>query len=273
MALLLGQPVIVENLPGAGGSLGTKKALSAPADGHTLLLGSQLDLILAPLSFPSASYAPEDARAIALLGRTDLMLVARKDLGANSLAELMSLMKSRPDKPLSHCATGTGSLNSLVAERISASAGVPLLAVPYSAMTQCVNELVAGLIDLAVLPIAGPFPGFVDNGSLKALAVFAESPHRRFPKLPPAQATLGFEGFSASLWASVHVSKMVPDAIAEQLNRAVYAALANPEVRQTIESTGGTIYAPMTLAQAQATYLKEVQRVRDRAKSASAGKP
>jgi tripartite-type tricarboxylate transporter receptor subunit TctC len=273
MASLLRQPVIVENLPGAGGSLGTKKALSAPADGHTLLLGSPLDLILAPLGYPSASYVPEDARAIAMLGRTDLMLVARKDLGANSLAELVALMKSSADKPLSYCATGAGSHANLIGERLSARAGVTLMAVPYGGMPQCLNDMVGGQIDLAFLPIAGPFPGFVDNGAFKALAVLAESAHRRFPKLPPAQATPGFEGFSVSLWAGVHVSKLVPDAIAEQLNQAVYAALEKPEVRQAFESTGGTVFAPMTLAQAQAAYLKEVRLLQDMAKLTGHSKP
>lgn len=271
MAASLGQPVIVENLPGAGGSLGARKALSAPPDGHTLLLSSPLDLILAPLSFPSATYRPEDVRTLALLGRTDLLLVTRKDLGAASLAELVALMRARPEKPLSFCAMGSGSVQLLAGERLGATAGVKLMGVPYSGLGPCLNDLVTGLLDIAFVPVAGPFAALIDGGTVKALAVMGGSPNPRFPKLPPAQATPGFEGFSLSLWAGVHAHALVPQARAEHLSRAIADALTRPELRQAIENTGGVIYAPMTMAQAHDAYLREVSAFR--AMAIAAGQP
>lgn len=262
LAPVLGHPVVVENLGGAGGSLGAGKALGAPADGHTLLLSSPLDLILAPMSFPATRYQPEDARAIAILGRTDLMLVTRKDLGVQTLAELVALTKARPEKPPTYCAMGSGSLNHLVGEKMAALAGVKMLAIPYSGLGPCVNDMVAGQVDVAYLSIAGPIPGLVENGSLKALAVLGDTANRRFPKVPLAKATPGFEDFSVSVWAGIHVSAAVPEALAVRLNEAVNAALARPELRQAVQSSGATVFDAMSLAQAQELYMQDVKRHR-----------
>ena len=270
---VLGQPVIVDNVPGAGGSLGTAKVLRAPADGYTLLLSSPLDLILAPLSFAAAGYRSEDARAVALVAQTDLMLATRKDLGANTLAELVALVRARPDRPPTYCAMGSGSLNYLVGEKINALAEVKMLGIPYSGLGPCVTDIIGGQVDLAYLPVTGPFPGFVDNGSLKAIAVLGESSNRRLPQVPPAQATPGFEGFAVSLWAGVHVRADTPEATALRLNQALAAALARPELRQAVESTGAKVFDAMPLAPTQEAYLQSVKLHRALAASANPRKP
>lgn len=259
LASLLGQPVVVENAPGAGGSIGTSKAMSAVPDGHMLMLSSPLDMILAPLTFNAATYKAEDAKTIALLGRTDVMLVSRKDLGAGSLAELVAMMKANTAKPLSFCSPGRGSLYHLIGERMNAMGGVTSLHVPYTGFPQCITDMVGGQIDFAFLPIGGPFPGFVDNGSIKVLATLGDGASTRFPKVAPATATRGFEDFRFSVWAGIHVNGRVPDANAQVLNKAAYDALAKPEVRKTIEATGAVVGEALNLQQAQAAYLKEVQ--------------
>lgn len=267
MSSTLGQNIIVENLPGAGGSLGNSKALKAPADGYTVLVTSPIDTILAPLTFTSASYKADDFKTIAFVGRTDLMIVTRKDLPVSNLAELVALMKSRSDKPLTYCSPGNGSLYHLVGERLNAAAGVKSLHVPYSGFPQCVNDVVGGQVDFAYVAIGGPFPGFVDNGNLKAIAVLGDAPSSRFPKLPLASATKGFEGFSFSVWVGLHVNAKVPDAAADALNKSAYAALAKPEVRKSIEQSGAVVGSPMNLQQAQAAYLHEIQLYEGIAKS------
>lgn len=273
LAPILGQTVLVENLPGAGGSLGIGKALRAPADGHTLMLTSQLDVILAPQSFPSAGYRPEDARAIALLGRTDLMLATRSGLGAGSLAELIAMIKANPDKPLTQCSIGSGTLNHLVGQAFQTLAGVKMLEIPYSGLGPCVTDVIGGQVDVAFLPLAGPFPGFVDRGLLKALVTFGETRNPRFPDLPLAGETSGFEGLSMSVWAGLHVSARVSDEIAAQLHQAAYAALARPELRQAVQSSGATVFDPMSLDQVQAAYLREVKRYRTMAPTAATVRP
>lgn len=272
MSATLGQNILVENLPGAGGSIGNSRALKAPADGHTVIVSSPIDMILTPLTFASATYKAEDARAIAFVGRTDLMIVTRKDLPVSNLAELIALMKSKADKPLSYCTPGTGSLYHLVGERLNAVAGVKSLHVPYNGFPQCATDLVGGQVDFAYFAIGGPLPGFVDNGSVKAITVLGDAPSSRFPKLPLASATKGFEGFSFSVWVGLHVSAKVPDAAAEVLNKSAYAALAKPEVRKTIEQTGAVVGAPMTLQQAQTAYLSEIKLYEGIAKSVGLAK-
>jgi tripartite-type tricarboxylate transporter receptor subunit TctC len=260
MSASLGQNIIINNVPGASGSLGTSKAMNAPADGYTLMLSSPIELILSPLIFASATYKPEDARAIMIVGRSNLMLVARKDLPASNPAELIALMKANGGRPLTYCTPGIGSLYHLVGEHLNAAVGVKSLHVPYTGFPQCLNDLAGGTIDFAFLPVAAPFTGFVDNASIKAMAVLGSEPSHRFPGLPLASATRGLEDFSFSIWAGLHVHAKVSDAVAEVLNRHANAVLANPEVRKVIEQSGAVVSPPQTLQQAQAEYLDEIQR-------------
>ncbi len=269
LRISLGQNVIVENTAGAGGSIGTVKALNAPADGHTLLVSSQQDVVLAPLTYKSATCKAEDAKTVAMLGHTSVMIVVRKDLAANTLAEFVALMKSQTAtaKPLSYCTPGTGTIYPLIVERMNALVQTKNLQVPYPGFGQCLSDVAGGVVDFSVVPIAGPFPGFVDKGSVRALAVLSDTPNPRLPNVPLAATTRGFEGLNFSLWSAVHVNSKVPDAIVDQLNKAVIAALAKPEVRKTIESSGSTVFEPMTAQQAHAYYLRDVKLLEALSKS------
>jgi tripartite-type tricarboxylate transporter receptor subunit TctC len=258
MSASLGQQILVENTPGAGGTLGTNKAMKAPADGHTMMLSSPTEVILAPLNYNSAQYKAEDLRTIRIVGHTGLMLVVRKGLAAGNLAELVALMKANADKPLTFCSPGNGSLYHLIGEKLNTTAGVKSVHVPYNGFPQCMTDLVGGNIDLAVLPLAGPFPGVVDSGGIRAIALLSNAPSTRFPKLPIASATKGFEGFAFSVWSAVHVNGKVPDAAAEVLNQHVNAALAKPELRAAIEQSGASVSPSMTLKQAHEEYQKEI---------------
>ena len=264
----LGQPVIVENAVGAGGSIGTTKALKAPADGHTLLMSSQQDLVLSPFSYKSANFKHEDAQTIALVGYSSVMVVVRNSLPVQNLSELVALMKTNSEKPLSYCTPGAGTIYPLIVDRINNQVHTKNLQVPYPGFGQCLTDLVGGRIDFAVLPIAGPFPDFVESGKIRGLAVFSDKPNARFPKMPLANATKGFENMNISLWSAVHVSSAVPAPIVEQLSKAVSAALAKPEVRKSIEATGANVFEPMSAQQAHAFYLADVKTLAASAQSA-----
>ena len=255
----LGQPVIVENTVGAGGSIGTTKALKAPADGHTLLMSSQQDLVLAPFSYKSANYKHEDAQTVALVGYTSVMVVVRNSLPVRTMSDLVAMMKANTDKPLSYCTPGAGTIYPLIVERINSQVQTKNLQVPYPGFGQCLTDLVGERIDFAVLPIAGPFPDFVESGKIRGLAVLSDKPNARFSKIPLASATKGLESMNFSLWSAVHVSSAVPAPIVEQLNKAVLAALAKPEVRKAIEATGASVFEPMTTQQAHSFYLDDVK--------------
>jgi tripartite-type tricarboxylate transporter receptor subunit TctC len=193
-----------------------------------------------------------------MLGQTNIMLVVRKDLAVSSLGELIVLAKKSTDKPLSFCTSGIGSNYHLMLEKFNAIADTKLLHVPYNGFPQCMTNLIGQQIDIAFLPIAGPFPGFVDSGAMKILAIAGSAPAPRFPKAPLMKATKGFEGFAFSAWAGFHVNNKVPDDVVLTLNKAAMAAMETTEVKNQLASTGSQLFEPMTPAQAHAHYLREV---------------
>lgn len=253
---VIAQPVIVENVVGVAGSLGVLKAANATPDGYTIMAGSPLELIYTPLAVAAAKNKPEDMRMAALVGFTPIAIAVRKDLPVNTLEELMALAK-KSDKPLSFGSTGIGSLYHLMAEKALQIGGAKGLHAPYNGLAPYLKDLMGGVIDFAVVPLAGPVLGAIDNGQIKALAVASSAPIARMPKLAPARLTKGFEDYQFSIWIGVQTSAKTPDAQTNAIHTAVYKALTNPETRKSIEGSGSIISEPMSLAQLDAFYKKE----------------
>jgi tripartite-type tricarboxylate transporter receptor subunit TctC len=227
MQEVLGQPVIVENVVGVGGSLGVLKATNATPDGYTILAGSPLELIYTPLGIAAAKNKPEDMRMAALIGHTPIAIVTRKDLGVNTLEEFVALAK-KSDKPLSFGSVGVGSLYHLMAEKALQNAGAKGLHAPYGGLAPYLKDLMGGVIDFAVVPLVGPVNGAIEGGQIKALAVAANQPIARFPKIPAARNTKGFEDYQFSIWIGIQSSAKTPDAQVAAIHKAAYTALANP---------------------------------------------
>jgi tripartite-type tricarboxylate transporter receptor subunit TctC len=251
------QPVIVENVVGVGGSLGVIKAANAPADGYTILTGSPLELIYTPLGIAAAKNKPDDMRMAALMGRTPMVIAVRKDLPVNTMAEFIEYAKKAP-QPLSFGSTGVGSLYHLMAEDAARIGGYKALHAPYNGLAPYLKDLMGGVLDWAVLPVAGPVPGAIDAGQVKALAVVSPVPLARLPKVPVIRDTSGFAKYDYSIWIGLQVSKNTPDAIAAALNSAVLAAMAKPDVRKSLEATGVVLAPPMTLGRLDSFYKEEI---------------
>jgi tripartite-type tricarboxylate transporter receptor subunit TctC len=266
MAEVFGQPVIVENVVGVGGSLGVLKAANAQPDGYTLLAGSPLELIYTPLGVAAAKNKPEDMRLAALVGYTPIAIAVRKDLPVNTLEEFVAFAK-KADKPLSYGSTGIGSLYHLMAEKALQTAGARGLHAPYNGMAPYLKDLMGGVLDFAVLPLVGPVIGAIESGQIKALALASSQPLARLPKLPLASATKGFEDYQFSIWIGIQASAKTPDAQVSAVHKAAYTALGNPDIRKIIETAGSTVAEPMTLAQLDAFYKKETVKAVAIAKS------
>ncbi len=266
MSEVFGQPVIVENVVGVGGSLGVLKAANAQPDGYTLLAGSPLELIYTPLGVAAAKNKPEDMRLAALVGHTPIAIVVRKDLSVNTLEEFVALAK-KSDKPLSFGSTGIGSLYHLMAEKALQTAGAKGLHAPYNGMAPYLKDLMGGVIDFAVVPLVGPVLGAIDGGQIKALALAASQPLARLPKLPLASATKGFEDYQFSIWIGIQASAKTPDPQVAAVHKAAYAALSNTDIRKVIETAGSTVAEPLSLAQLDAFYKREVVKAAAIAKS------
>lgn len=259
MAEVFGQPVIVENVVGVGGALGVLKVANAQPDGYTILAGSPLELIYTPLGVAAAKNKPEDVRLAALVGYTPIAIAVRKDLPANTLEEFVALAK-KSDKPLSFGSSGIGSLYHLMAEKALQTAGAQGLHAPYNGIAPYLKDLMGGVIDFAVVPLIGPVLGAIDGGQIKVLALASSQPLPRLPKLPLASATKGFEDYQFSIWIGIEASAKTPDAQVVTLHKAAYTALGNPDIRKIIETAGSTVAEPMTLAQLDAFYKKEVAK-------------
>jgi len=261
----LGQTVVVENVGGAGGAIGIQKVLSAPHDGYNIVLGTPMELVLAPLGIASVKFRPEDLKLIGRVGTTSMVLLTRKDLSANNLTELIALAKQ--GKGLSYGSVGPGSLYHLVGEKFAQVTGAKLLHVPYKGAAPLVSDLLGGQIDMVFMPFAGNIPSMIADGKVKAMGLTTKSPNPRHPQLTAIAAQKGFDGFEFDLWAAVGVPKNTPDDVAARLRSAFYDALQNPDTRKALEATGTTLAAPMSLEELARMYAAETTRYQTIAKS------
>ena len=267
MGKSLGQPVLVENLGGVAGALGVQKMLNAPADGYTVTLGSPLELIITPLTLSTVKYTPADFKMVGQIVRAPMVLLARKDLPANTVEELMALAKAPGAKPLSAANTGTGSMFHLVSEKFSQQTRVPLIHVPYKGGAAVITDLMGGQIDLSFGIFAGSIPGLIAEGKLKALGLTTKDKLPNFPQLTPLASLPQLPGFEFNSWAGIQVPKNTPEAVSARLNKAVYDALQNPDIRKAFEASGNTVVAPTSLADLDKQLKAEVERYQAIAKS------
>jgi tripartite-type tricarboxylate transporter receptor subunit TctC len=256
----LDQIVVVENLPGAGGSLGVRKALQTPANTPVLLIVSQTEPILTPLALAGASYKPEDMRVVGMVARAPYALASRADLPASNLTELLDLARRSKDKPLSHGHIGHGSMIHLLGEQFAKKMGITLTQVPYKGVPPVIQDLMGGQIDLTFLPLGGATANLIDSGKVRAYGVTTLEPFQRLPKLRPmAQLHEGLNDFVYGTWAAVLVPRSTPEPLVQRLHQALNTALQDAGVREYVSGTGLEPSPPLTLAQLQDFYLTETR--------------
>lgn len=267
MAKLLGQPLVVDNVGGVAGAIGVQKMLSAPADGHTFTLGSPLELIIAPLTLSAVKYSPNDIKMVAQIVRAPLVLLARKDFPANTVEELVALATKPGAKEFSMANVGMGSLFHLAAERLTQVSGAKFVHVPYRGGAQIITDMMGGQVDLGFGTFAGPIPGMVAEGKLKALGLTTKAPLARFANIPAIAANPKFAELEFDSWAGIQVPKNTPDEVAARLNRAVHEALRNADIRKAFEASGNTVSAPLNVAETDRLFKAEIARYQAIAKS------
>lgn len=266
MQKILGQTMIVENVAGAGGSLGAQKLLNAPADGYTVLAATTIEVVQTPLALATVKYKSEDFRMVAPIASTYMMLVVRPTLEVSSAADLVALAKKR-DGQLSFGSVGAGSAYHLVTERFAKDTGVKLLHVPYKGAAQMFTDLAGSQIDLAFMPLGGPVPGMIQTGKFKPLAFTGPSRHPMFPNIPTLNETQVVKDFVFDIWVALMVPKATPEPVAQRLNAAVAEVIRQPQVRKEIDAAGGMPAQPMTLAEVDRFYHSEIARYRAIAKA------
>ena len=232
----LGQPVVVENRPGAAGMVGAQAMMSSPADGYTLMMGSNSSLAVAPNLYPSWPYDPVKGIApISNLAITPFVLVVKLGLPAQSLAELVKLAKEKPGQ-LSMASGGNGSSNHLVGELFQMMTGLKFSHVPYKGTGAALVDLAGGQVDLLFDQASSTVPN-VRGGKIRALAVASSSRQSALPDTPTF-AEAGLRDFEIDNFTGlVGPAGMPADAVAK-VHAAAVKALATPQVKERFASLG-----------------------------------
>ena len=233
----LGQPVVVENKPGASTIIGAEMVAKAPPDGHTLLMAVTTTLSTNQFMFKKLPYKGSDFTPVALAALTPYILVAHPSVPANTVPELVALAKSKPDS-LNMATLGIGSSPQLVAEMLNAAAGVKIKDVPYKGSGPASADLMAGHVQLYFDAIPTSMPR-IRSGQLKGIAVTSDV---RSPAAPtiPTFAEAGLRQMVAYSWYGLMAPAGTPAAVVQRLNRLANEVLQTTEVRSKLDENGGT---------------------------------
>jgi len=243
LAQALGQTVVVDNRPGAGGSLGAAEAAKADPDGQTLLMGHIGTLGVNPSMYPRLPYDPlRSFVPVAYVARVPNVLVVGAASPWRSLADLLAAARARPGR-LTYSSGGNGSAAHITFEYLKLRARVFMLHIPYRGTAPSVTDVLAGQVDCTFTGAPAVIP-HVRSGRLRALAV---SSPQRLPQLPdvPTVAESGYAGFEADQWYGLVAPAGTPAAVVSRLNAEVNKALALPEVAQQL-AVEGAVPAPST---------------------------
>ncbi len=228
MARELGQAMIVDNRPSAGGIVGTQALVSSANDGYTVGYGNLVTLSINPAFFSKLSYVPEkDLVPVGLISSNAYVLIVRKDLPVRSLQELVAYGREHPGK-LSVGTPGIGSAGHLTGELLKTETGLTMVQVPYKTGTQAVADMVNGQLDVTIENISAVLP-FVQQGRVKAIAVTSAKRAAVLPEVPTV-AESGVPGFEVVAWGALMAPAGTSRKTVDRLNTALRAALVDPAV-------------------------------------------
>jgi tripartite-type tricarboxylate transporter receptor subunit TctC len=229
----LGQPVLVENRPGANANIGPTVVIQSPPDGHTLLASSPF-LSSNPLIQSNLPWDPKKLSPVVRFAVSPNVLVVPKSSSATTLKELMAQMKAKPGLPIADA--GIGSTQSMVWEILRDSAQMVFTPVQYKGGTEYIADLVTGTLGAAVMPINVAL-GLVKSGDLRALAITSRNRSAVLPDVP-TMSEAGFPEASIDSWLGFHVPAGTPPEVVKKLADAVEEATANAEVRSKLANLG-----------------------------------
>lgn len=256
LAEKLGQPVIVDNKPGAGGNIGSQLVARSAPDGHTLLLATNT-LTLNPFLLSQIPFdVTKDFSPIATIANQPIVVVVNPDVQANNIKELVALMKANPGK-LSYATPGNGTPHHFTTEMFKQMAGVHMVHIPYKGASPALTDLIAGQVQVMFASVISALP-FIKSGRLKVLAT-AEGHRLSVLKDVPTIKESGYPSFEATIWGGIIAAAKTPAAITERLSDIVLRSVSVPEFASQLQHAGFEIAAsgPSELAARIRTDLKQ----------------
>jgi tripartite-type tricarboxylate transporter receptor subunit TctC len=249
----LGQPVVIENKPGAGGTIGADFVAKSPPDGHTLLMGSNSTFSVAPSLYPKNPYNPvRDFAPVISIAATPFVLVVNPALQAKDAAALVAIAKSNPGK-LTMASAGTGSSNHLVGELFQSISGARFTHVPYKGSSQALTDLMGGQVDLHFDQITSA-GSHIQAGKLRGLLVTSRQRSAALPDVPTASES-GYPQFEVTNVTGLIAPAGTPREIVDKLNAATQTVIAQGGVKEKFAAMGATTTGGTP--EAFAAYIKE----------------
>ena len=233
---LLGQPVVPENRPGAGGMTGTDFAAKAPADGYTLLMGSSGPISISPLLQKMPFDVDRDLVPVARSARAPFMLVTAPSFPAANAREFVALVKANPGK-YSFASSGTGATAHILAEAFNAAAGLTVTHIPYKGSVPALTDVAGGQVHYAVETVAAAMP-LVRSGRLRAYGLSTATASALAPGVEPLAEAANVPGYNLAAWIGVMVAAGTPKAVIDRLSTAMNTVMQSPDVRERLNTVG-----------------------------------
>ncbi len=266
LSVELGQSVVVENRPGAGGTLGARDVVNAAPDGYMLTVGQTPEMSINPYFMKDVGYdALTDLQAVALAGVVPLVLAVPADAPYSTMAEFMKFLRTT-DRPVTFASGGVGTSGHLAGELMKLKLNNKLTHVPYKGAGPALNDLVGGHVDFY-------FPGFIaamplmQAGKLKVLAVATTKRSPVVPDIPTVAESTGIANFDFTLWAGFFGPREMPMEIATRLNTTINKILLEPDVKSRLEDNGADV-AALSIDQFTAFVRADIEKYRDIIKEA-----
>lgn len=254
---ILRKPVVVENRPGASNTIGVEATVKAKPDGHTLFVGTNTPMSIAPYLLELKYDTLKDIQPVALITLVPNIVVINKDMGINTMAELIDYMKKNPNK-IKYGSSGLGTTHVVMAEQLNLTAGVQSVHVPYPASAQAHIDIMGGVINIMIDTAAGLLPHIM-AGNLKALAVTSA---KRLPELPnvPTIREAGYPQLEMGVMYGLYTTAGTPRPIVEKLNAAMNKGLGDADFQKKMQGFGGELVRPMSVAEFEAFHKSEYER-------------
>lgn len=229
----LGQPVVIDNKPGAGGLIAVRQTIAASPDGYTLFLGAAGEIVVNPVLNKSAGYDPKrDLVPVAIVVRAPNVLAVNTDVPANTVGELVEYARKNPGQ-LTFSSSGVGTIQHITGEVFNKIAGIDVLHVPYPGAAPAVVDVASKRVSMT-FSSPGAIGPFVHKGQMKMLGVVMSKRYPSLPDLPTVQEAPGMAAFDVESWFAMFAPANTPPQIVSRLNAEVREAMRNPEVAEKL---------------------------------------